>query len=192
MKKKTKGKYMNSGERESAFPEIVTAGEHSDSSFVYEEGLANPNPLLYLNNAVPKLRASIIVTTDEQGDIEDAHVVQQILKKDRIRSSVYEISKITENTLAETIKSSCCVFVNNPAYFKDIAIRSMLSGRFVLTWFPTPSLSDECEDYYNSPWCVHLRNISKVAEGVRYIKSQYRTGIIEDIRLFIMNRIDFK
>ena len=124
--------------------------------------------------------------------------MRQVLKKDRIKASKYEITD-RDDILSDAFKNSCCVIVNSPENFKEVATRAFLSGRYVVTWFPSyptykglDAMPEEAEDYYKSPYCIHLKNISQIPDAVRWVKSQYTEQKIKDIRNFVLERVKYE
>ena len=150
------------------------------------------NPLQYINNAVPKLRATLLSTGCFDGDPEDLEIIKTILKKDRIKSGIYDFSD-SEDVISDAMKNSCVILVNSPEQFKAVATRAFLSGRYIITWFPELSsdITEEEKDYYHSSYCLLLRNISEVPQAVRKCRSSYTDKTVQEIREFILSRVEY-
>jgi hypothetical protein len=147
------------------------------------------DPTKYESKATPKLKVVIIAKTGEQ--LNDAKVIKHLLRRDRIRSSIYNISDVptedtitaTEDMLAESIKNCCCVLSLVAEEHKHIAIRAWLAGRWCATWQVATD---------PTPYRLAVERVSSIPYYIRKIKSEYTKEMIADIKRQAFTHAEFK
>jgi hypothetical protein len=147
-------------------------------------GLGTIDPTLYENNAAPKLKV-IIVVSDNEEQIADANIVKHLLRRDRIRSSIHKVGtkslegviNTTEELLASSIKSACCTLILDAGLFKEVALRTWLTGRFTVSW-----VNGKTTQYLDHWANAAISRPSHLSTKIREIKAKYTKELIHDIK----------